>query len=61
MPFGHLYVFFGELIYKTETELQIPETNLWLPKGKCGWDRGINQEFGMNAYTLLYMFTRLSW
>ena len=24
----------NELIYKTETELQISKTNLWLPKGK---------------------------
>ena len=25
----------NELIYKTETELQVLKTNLWLPKGKC--------------------------
>ena len=24
----------NELIYKTETDLQISKTNLWLPKGK---------------------------
>ena len=26
----------NELIYKTETDLQILKTNLWLPKGKQG-------------------------
>ena len=26
----------NELIYKTETDLQILKTNLWLPKGKHG-------------------------
>ena len=26
----------NELIYKTETDLQISKTNLWLPKGKLG-------------------------
>ena len=32
---------------------QTQKTNVWLPKGK---DRGgINQEFGINIYTLLYM------
>ena len=25
----------SELIYKTETDLQISKTNLWSPKGKC--------------------------
>ena len=25
----------NEPIYKTETELEISKTNLWLPKGKC--------------------------
>ena len=29
------------------------KTNLWLPKAK-GWG-GINQEFGINIYTLLYI------
>ena len=30
------------------------KTNLWLPKGKVGGGR-INQEFGINRYTLLYI------
>ena len=30
-----------ELIYKTETDSQTYQTNLWLPKGKGGWG-GIN-------------------
>ena len=29
----------NELIYKTETDLQTSETNLWLPKRK-GWGKG---------------------
>ena len=41
----------GELIYQAELDLQTQKTNLWLPKGKGG---GINQEFGINIYTLLY-------
>ena len=27
-----------ELVYKTETDSQIQKTNLWLPKGKGGWE-----------------------
>ena len=30
------------------------KTNLWLPKGKGG-QGGINSEFGINIYTLLYI------
>ena len=42
-----------ELIYKTETDSQTYQTNLWLPKGKGGWG-GINQqEFGISRYKLL--------
>ena len=44
----------NELIYKTETDLQISKTNLWLPKGKHRGG-GINQELGMNIHTLLYI------
>ena len=44
----------NELIYKTETDSQAQKTNLWLPKGKGGGG-GINQEFGNNIYTLLYI------
>ena len=29
----------NELIYKTETDLQTLQTNLWLPKGKGGGGR----------------------
>ena len=43
------------LIYKTETDLQISKTNLWLPKGKHGAGGGINQDLGMNIHTLLYI------
>ena len=43
----------NELIYKTEIDSQPQETNFWLPKGK-GWG-GINEEFGSNIYTLLYL------
>ena len=42
----------NQLIYKTETDSQTQKTNLWLPKGK---GEGINQEFGINIYTLLYI------
>ena len=41
----------NELIYKTETESQTQKTNLLLPKGKGVGV--INQEFGINRYTLL--------
>ena len=44
----------NELIYKTETDLQTQKTDLWLPKGKGGGG-GINQELGINRYTLLYI------
>ena len=42
----------NELIYKTETDSQTYKTNLWLPKGK---GEGVNYEFGINRYTLLYI------
>ena len=29
----------NELIYKTETDLETLQTNLWLPKGKSGGGR----------------------
>ena len=49
----------NELLDKTETDLQMLKTNLWLPKGKrqtYGYQRGnvrateggTNQELGMN-------------
>ena len=42
----------NELIYKTETDTQTQKTKLWLPKEKGG---RINQEFGINIYTLLHI------
>ena len=43
----------NELIYKTETDSQTWKTKLWLPKGK-GSGGGINLEFGISRYKLLY-------
>ena len=40
----------NELIYKTETDSQTYKTNLWSPKGMER--EGINQEVGINIYTL---------
>ena len=40
----------NELIYETERDSQTYITNSWLPKGE-----GINWEFGVNRYTLLYI------
>ena len=40
-----------ELIYKSETDI---ENKLMVTKGEKWW-RGINQEFGINIYTLLYI------
>ena len=51
---GNLKYDTNELIYKTETDSQIQKTNLRLPKGKGGGG-GINQEFGISRYTLLYI------
>ena len=42
-----------ELIYKTEIDSQTLKTNLWLPKAKGRG--GINEKFGINRYTLLYI------
>ena len=43
----------NEPAYKTETDSQTYKTNLWLLKGRVGG--GINWEFGINRYTLLYI------
>ena len=43
----------NKLIYKTEIDSQTQKTNLQLPKVKG--EGGINQEFGINRYTLLYI------
>ena len=40
----------NELIYKTEVEAWMQETNLWIP----GWG-GINWKIGTDVYTLLYI------
>ena len=59
----HLYVEFKKiihmklLIYKTETDLQIQKTIWWLPKR----EGGINWEYGINRYTLLYIKWGLPW
>ena len=47
----------NELIYKTETDSQTQKINLQLPKGIVGggWVGEINQEVGINRYTLLYI------
>ena len=41
-----------ELIYKTEIDSQTQKTSLWLLRGKV---EGINQEFGVKIYTVLYI------
>ena len=46
----------NELVYKTETGVQILKTNGQLSKGKHGG--GINQELGMNTSTLPYINIR---
>ena len=43
----------NELIYKIETDSQTQKTHLYLPKRTGGG--GVNQEFGINIYTLLYI------
>ena len=42
----------NELIYKTEIDSQTQKTSLWLLRGKV---EGINQEFGVKIYTVLYI------
>ena len=44
----------NELIHKTETDIQISKTNLGYQRGNM-WAGGINQELGMNIYTLPYI------
>ena len=45
----------NELVYKMEMYSQIYKTNFWLPKGIAGRGTEINQEFGINRYTLLHV------
>ena len=40
--------------FTKQKDSQTWKTNLWLPKRKAG-GRGINQEFGSNIYTQLYI------
>ena len=44
----------NELIYKTEVELWIQKTNLWLPEHKEG---GINWEVGIDKIIYIYIYT----
>ena len=44
----------NELIYKTETDLQIIKNKFMFTKGET-WRGGINQEFGINIHTLIYI------
>ena len=43
----------NELVYKTEIDSQTQKTDLWLAEEKAGG--GINWEFGIKKYTLLYI------
>ena len=45
----------SEHIYKAEMDSQSQKINLQLPRGIAGGHGGINQEFGINIYTLLYI------
>lgn len=38
----------------TETDLQISETKLWLPKGKCGWGRDKSVAWHEHIYSIIY-------
>ena len=44
----------NELIYETETDLQIERTDLWLPRGRGGGG-GKDWEFGISRCKLLYI------
>ena len=43
----------NKFVYETEIDLWTQKTNLQLPEAKGG--PGINQESGINIYTLLYL------
>ena len=43
----------NELMYETKTHRH--RKHLWLQKGKGWGEAGINQEVGINIYTLLYI------
>ena len=44
----------NELIYETETDLQTQRTDLWLPRGRRGWE-GKDWEFGISRCKLLHV------
>ena len=48
----------NELIYRTEIGSQTLKINLWLKEEKCR--RGINQEYGINIYTLSHIKQKIS-
>ena len=41
-------------LFRKQRDSQNLKINLWLPKGKSG-EGGINQEIGIDKYTLLYI------
>ena len=45
----------SELIYKTEIDLQVLKTDLWLPKGKHGRGRWDKLGAKRNTHMLLYI------
>ena len=47
----------NELICKGETDLQVLETNLWLPKGKHGVGQDKSGAWGIQ-YTYCYIYDR---
>ena len=49
----------NEFIYKTETDSQTQRTNLWLLTGSGSW-RGLDGEFGVSRFKLLYIEWRNS-
>ena len=46
----------NELIYKTETDVQIPKTNLWFPKRKYG-GRDKSEVWDWQIQTAVYNIT----
>ena len=44
----------NKCICKTETDLQIWKTNLWLPKGRGEWGE-TNWGYGISRHKLLYI------
>ena len=44
----------NELIYETESDLQISKTDLWLPKGKCQGERDKSGAWDEHTHTTVY-------